>query len=370
MMSKVGAVEPTKQCGRSLSNEMRRKGLLIAGQTTFGAVLLAAWLWIVDLEAVADTLRSAQWGFVALAAGLAVTSTMVRATRWRLVLRPIASVRQIDVWLISLASSLINFVIPIRSGEIARSLFLKQRNSVPISTSLPTVAVDRSFDMLALLMIGAIGILSGLRIGGSLTIILALGTVLFLGFSTFVVLAIFWQERLMRVAEWAVPGFIGENLRSRMLGILNGIMTGFTAIGRQPSNLVPIIVLSFVAAILDAGVFYLLFVSVGNPVPPLVALTGYALFAITFIVPGAPGYIGSMEAFGSLVFGAALGIPQAASASVVIMFHALTALLLGIIGGAAIWALGFRPSTAFRKVVDVQSITGIRSTESQPTSEG
>ena len=349
---------------------MNRRRWLIAGQSLLGVALLIVWLLIVDLDAVAQTLRSAQWAFVALAAGLAVTSTVVRAVRWRIVLRPIASVARVDVWLISLASSLINFVIPIRSGEIARSLFLKQRNSVPISASLPTVAVDRSFDMLAILLIGAIGVISGLRLGGSLSVVLALGAGLFLGFAAFVVLAIFWQERLMRVAEWAVPRFIGENLRRTMLGILNGIMTGFTAIGRQPKNLVPIIGLSFVAALLDAGVFYLLFLSVGNPVPPLVALTGYALFAITFIVPGAPGYIGSMEAFGSLVFGAALGIPQAASASVVLIFHALNALLLGILGGIAIWALGFRPFTAFRTAVDAQSITGTRSTETQPSGEG
>lgn len=342
---------------------MSRKVWLIAGQTMLGVFLLAAWLWIVDLEAVADTLRSAQWGWVALAAGLAITSTIVRAVRWRLILRPIASVPRIDVWLISLASGLINFVIPIRSGEIARSIFLKQRDRVAISASLPTVAVDRSLDMLAVLTIGAIGILSGLQLGGSLSVVLILGAGLFLGFATFVVLAIFWQQRLMRVAEWAVPRFIGENLRRNMLGILKGIMAGFTAIGRQPKNLIPIVGLSYVAALLDAGVFYFLFQSVGNPVPPMVALTGYALFAITFIVPGAPGYIGSMEAFGSLVFGAALGIPQAASASVVLIFHALNALLLGILGGIAIWALGFRPSSAFRSVVDAQSLTGLSNSD-------
>ena len=348
---------------------MSRKVWLIAGQTVFGVFLLAAWLWAVDLGAVADTLRSAQWGYVALAAGLAVASTIVRAVRWHLILRPIASVPRIDVWLISLASSLINFVIPIRSGEIARSIFLKQRDDVPISASLPTVAVDRSLDLLAVLVIGAIGIFAGLRLSGSLSIVLALGAGLFLGFATFVISAIFWQDRLMQAAEWAVPGWIGENLRSQLLGILDGIMTGFTAIGRQPQNLFPIISMSFVAALLDAGVFYFLFLGVGNPVPPLVALTGYSLFAITFILPGAPGYIGSMEAFGSLVFGAALGIPQAASASVVLMFHALNALLLGILGGIAIWALGFRPSSAFRSVIGAQSLEIRRSSEPRPSPE-
>ena len=348
---------------------MKHRRWLIAGQTLLGVVLLATWLWIVDLDAVAATLQTAQWGFVILAAGVALISSGIRALRWRLILRPIATVPRVDVWLITLASSLINFVIPIRSGEIARSLFLKQRDKVPISASLPTVAVDRSLDMLAILSIGAIGVLSGIRLGGSLSIVLVIGAGLFLGFATFVILAIFWRERLLTVAEWAVPGIIGEDLRSRMLGILNGLMEGFTAIGRQPRSLVPLIAMSFAAILLDAGVIFLLFLSVGHPIHPLVALTGYALFALTFIVPGAPGYIGSMEAFGSLVFGAALGIPQAASASVVLMFHALSALILGIFGGIAIWALGFRPSSAFRSVAESQSLSGIPSSDSQPSVE-
>ncbi len=348
---------------------MRRREWIILGQTLLGLALLAAWVWVVALNAVAETIRQARWAYVLAAGGLGLASTIVRSQRWRLILRPIAIVSRLEIWLIAYASGLINFIVPIRSGEIAKSLFLKQRDSVPISASLPTVAVDRSFDLLAVLAIGVIGILTGLRLGGSLSIVLAMGAGLFLGFMTFVILAIFWQDRLMRVVEWAVPKWIGKSLRSRMLGILKGIMIGFTAIGRHPHNLVPIIGMSFVAAMLDAGVFYLLFVAVGNPIPPMVALTGYALFALTFIVPGAPGYIGSMEAFGSLVFGAALGIPQAASASVVLLFHALSALMLGIFGGIAIWALGFRPTAAFRTVVDAQSMAGIQSSEPQPSAE-
>lgn len=349
---------------------MSRRIWLIAGQSLLGVALLVAWLLIVDLDAVAETLRSAEWGLVALAAGLAVTSTVVRAVRWRLVLRPIASVPQVDVWLISLAAGLINFVIPIHSGELARGLFLKQKHGVPISASLPTVAIDRSFDMLAVLTIGVVGILTGLRLQASLTMVFVLGAGLFVGFATFVIFAIFWQERLLRVAERAVPRFIGEGLRKRALEILSGILIGFTAIGRRPRSLAPIIAMTFAAALLDAGLFFLLFLSVGNPVSLIVALTGYALFAITFLVPGGPGYIGSMEAFGSLVFGGALGIPQAASASVVLIFHALTALILGIFGGIAIWALGFRPSSAFRSVADPQSMAGIPTSEPQPSADG
>ena len=316
-------------------------------QTLLGLALLGAWLWFVDLSAVGLVLSQANWVLVLVAAGFGFASTLIRVARWRLVLRPVARVPLLDLWLISLASSLVNFILPIRSGEVAKSLFLKQRHNISIAASLPTVAVDRSFDMLAVLTIGAVGILTGLRIQTSLTVVFVIGAGLFFGFATFVILAIFWQERLMRVAEWAVPRFIGKNLRNRLLGILSGILKGFTTIGRQPRSLMALITMSYIAALLDAGLFFLLFLSVGNPVPPIVALTGYAIFAITFLVPGGPGYIGSMEAFGSLVFGGALGVPQAAAASVVLIFHALNALILGIFGGVAFWALGIRPTLSF-----------------------
>jgi uncharacterized membrane protein YbhN (UPF0104 family) len=70
----------------------RRFGLVIA-QTLLGAGLLAAWIWIVDLSAVANTLQQAQWGYVAIAASLGIVSTILRAIRWRLILRPIAVVQ-------------------------------------------------------------------------------------------------------------------------------------------------------------------------------------------------------------------------------------------------------------------------------------
>lgn len=335
--------------------------MLVAAQTLLEAGLLAAWLWIVDLGAVGETLAQAKWGYVLLAAGLGASSSFVRATRWRLILHPVAQIPRLDVWLISLASSLINFVIPIRSGELARGLFLKQKHGVPISASLPTVAVDRSLDLLAVLVVGAFGAVSGLTMEGPILLVLLLGAGLLIAFFAFVLLAIFSQDRLMPLVERLVPRSFGKRFRDRLLSILNGLLIGFASIGRRPRSLIPIVALTFGSTILDATLFYMLFLSVGAVISPLVVLTGYALFVITFIVPGAPGYIGSMEAFGSLVFGA-LGVGAAVAASVIVLFHALNAIILALAGGTAMWALGFRPSAAFRAVVQGEEPTSAPAT--------
>ena len=97
---------------------------MIVAQTLLGVALLVVWAWIVDLGAVGETLGQANWGFVLLAAVLGVTSSVVRAMRWRLILRPVAHIPRLDVWLISLASSLINFVIPIHDFPCVMMIFV------------------------------------------------------------------------------------------------------------------------------------------------------------------------------------------------------------------------------------------------------
>ncbi len=326
----------------------RRLGWL-AAQTLLGVGLLAAWLFIVDLDDILQTLRQVQWSYVLAALVVGLAASFVRSIRWRLILRPLAIVAQSDVFLIQLASSLINFVIPVRSGELARTLFLKQREGIPISSSLPTVAVDRAFDLLTVLVIGGFGLLGGAQLRGSLSIVVAGGVALLTAFGVFVVLTIYRRDRMLRLAEGLLPSFVSQAMRRRILGVLQGLTAGFTTIGKAPQTLIPLLLLSFGSAALDASVFYLLFTGIGAVVPVNTIVTGYALFALTFIVPGAPGYVGSFEAFGSLVF-SSLGAPQAAAASAVVVFHALNAIMLAVAGGLAFWMLGVRATAIWRSI--------------------
>lgn len=330
---------------------MRRTKWVIAGQTLLGAVLLVAWLYFVDLGEVPETLGKAQWGYVAAAALVGWSTTYIRAMRWRLIINPIGEVPRVDLWLIGLASSLVNFVIPIRSGELARGLFLKQREGIPVSASLPTVAVDRSLDLLVVLLIGGVGLVSGAVVGGSVLLALGLGAGLLAFFTAFAVAAIIWQDRLTTLIARLLPRLLGEGVRNRLIALLSGMLNSLTAIGRKPGRFVPLIILSLGAALIDASVFYLLFQGIGYPISLIGSVTGYSIFALTFIVPGAPGYVGSFEAFGSLVFGGALGTPQAAAAAVVLIYHAINVIMLGITGVSAFVILGVRPGSVFRSVI-------------------
>jgi uncharacterized protein (TIRG00374 family) len=332
----------------------RRAGLLIV-QTLLGLVLLVAWLWIVDLDEVFNTLSRTRIPPILLATALYVSSWLIRALRWDIILQPIARVPTLDLWLISTASSLVNFIIPLRTGELARSLLLKQRYKISVSNSLPTVAIDRSFDLLAILILGAIGAVSGLRLESRLSIVFMAGSILFLVFAVFVSLVIIFGERMLSIADRLLSRRMDASLRSSIMGIIKGFVSGFVVVGRNPRGLIPMLILSLLSAALDSAAFYCLLISLGEIAQVTVVITGYALFTLTFLVPGAPGYIGSMEAFGSLIFGA-VGLGKELSASVVLLYHALNTIMLGALGGVAMWALGLRPSTALRSIVDSREL--------------
>ena len=327
----------------------RRRASLLIVQSLIGLGLLAVWALAVDLSEVGRTLAQARWPIVIAAAMISVCSSFVRAARWRLILSPVARVPLREIWLITLVSSLVNFVIPVRSGELARAVLLKQRSRAPMSASLPTVAIDRSFDLLAVLLLGALGAAIGIRLDTRLTAVLVLGFVLMLGFATMVILTIASGDKAARLAGRLIPARLGTPLRERLLGVVDGVIAGFTAIGRRPADIFRLLILSLAAALLDAAMFYCLFFSLGAILPPSVVITGYAIYVLTFIIPGAPGYVGSAEAFGSLVFGS-LGVAPALAASTIVLGHALNALFLAITGGLSIWLLGLKPSETVRSL--------------------
>jgi uncharacterized protein (TIRG00374 family) len=325
-------------------------------QSLLGVGLLVAWLLMVDLQMVAATLRQAKWFPVLLAAGLMISSGMVRVLRWRIVLRPICWPPYMELWFINSVAGLVNFVIPLRTAEVAKSVLLKQKRRIPIAASLPTVAIDRVLDLVAVLALGASGAVLGVRLGEDLLGVFMMGGVLLLGFVALVVVANRASLRVTAIAGRILPRRMKEATRRKIIRSVELGLQIFTRVGRQRRDLILLLGLSLFAALLDVAAFALLFASLGFALPPEVAVTGYSLFMLTVLVPAAPGYVGSMEAFGSLVF-VALGVGKEMAASAILLNHALTAVLLGATGSLGLWLLRARGKAMVRSVVTMEEAT-------------
>ena len=133
-------------------NRWLRLGL----QTAFGLLLLWLWLRTVSLPEVLSHARVHNWPVVVLMVLLALVTSLVRARRWLLLLRPLAPVGMVRAFAMNAAGGLLNYVLPIRSGDAARAWWLWRRHRIPAGSALATIVIDKTCDLAAVAVVLAL----------------------------------------------------------------------------------------------------------------------------------------------------------------------------------------------------------------------
>ena len=129
-------------------------------RAAIGALLSAALIyWTlrgVSMTEVASKLSHANMLLFAGATFCATAIFALRARRWRTILEPVAGKLPFaPLWRATAIGMMVNNVVPARAGEIARAFALTRESPVPFATSLASLAVDRLFDAIALLLLAA-----------------------------------------------------------------------------------------------------------------------------------------------------------------------------------------------------------------------
>lgn len=128
--------------------------LRLLGIPIFVIILLS-----IDLDKGLGLLRRVDLRMFFLAVSLLIPLYSLRVFRWNYLLKnqnidyPIRS-----TFLVVLSSNFIGFITPGRLGELAKVVYLKSDLNTTYSRVLPTVLLDRLFDVYALLVFGVLGL--------------------------------------------------------------------------------------------------------------------------------------------------------------------------------------------------------------------
>jgi uncharacterized protein (TIRG00374 family) len=276
----------------------------------------------------------------------------IRGVRWKLFLHPVAGskVSTFQAIRLFLVSMFLNFLLPIQGGEVAKCLILKRIASIPISRSLPTVAMDRSLDLMPALFIITIVPFLGVHMDIKLWLVLGIVVGLLISLIFFAGLAV-WKRAtaitLLQKITKLFPKAIGSKIEGFATGFVDSLLMGAS----RPHIFLPAILLTCVALTLD-GVFAMLaFWTVGYYIPLGTAIFGWTMFNMFTILPTPPGQVGSNEAIGLLVFAELLHIPANNIIAMFVFFHPWSALIMSTTGIACLSALGL----TIREVMKVQS---------------
>ncbi|MFA5848890.1 MAG: lysylphosphatidylglycerol synthase transmembrane domain-containing protein [Bacteroidales bacterium] len=119
--------------------------------------LAGVFLWAtfkgVKWEDFIAGLSSANYYWITLSMSISVFAFLVRALRWRLLMQPLGKKIKIrDSWDGINIGYLTNFAIP-RAGELARCGVITRKTGIPFETVAGTVVLERSIDLLTLILV-------------------------------------------------------------------------------------------------------------------------------------------------------------------------------------------------------------------------
>jgi uncharacterized protein (TIRG00374 family) len=316
-----------------------------------GAVLVATFLRLVNVSAVYQRLTHLNIG-LALLCGLAFLGAyVVRAVRWRCLLRPCeVSVRRAAA--IYQVATFINWLLPIRAGELAKSLLLRRSNGIPVSRSLATVTMDKTMDLLPAVVLLVLLPFVHLRLGRPLWLLLV-SALAVVGLAVMTLgLAAWRRERTLAVLTRLVATFLPGGARQRVESFIARFVDTLLALVGQPRLMLIAASYTIVAVSLDAAFCLLAFNAVGVSVALPVVLYGYTLYNMAFVLPTPPGQIGSNELIGLLIFSGMFGVNRAGVGAMFLFSHPWTAILMAASGLICLGAMGLTLRSTLRLARD------------------
>ncbi len=293
---------------------------------------------------------------LALLSGVAfLMAFSIRGARWKLFLNPIGKVSTFKAIQLFLVGIFLNFLLPIRGGEVAKSLMLKRIANIPVSKSLPTVAMDKALDLMPALFIMAIVPLLGVQMDIKLWVVLALVGGLLVALIFFIALAAWKRNAAIHLLQ-KLTGMLPKSIASKIEGFATGFVDSLLAGARQPRIFLPALLLTIVAVIFDGLFAWLAFATIGYPIPFGTAIFGYTVYNMFYILPTPPGQVGSNEAVGLLVFTGLLHLPADKVTAMFVFSHPWAAMLMCTTGMACLSALGLKLSSAMKVQTEGENV--------------
>lgn len=109
-------------------------------------------VWTIDLQQIVVELRKANYLFLIPAILLYFISIYFRSIRWKHLLSPVATISISKLYPVIIIGYMANNLLPVRLGELVRAYYLSRREDVSGTASLASIAVERVFDGITLLI--------------------------------------------------------------------------------------------------------------------------------------------------------------------------------------------------------------------------
>lgn len=302
---------------------------IIISVLCLGAVFL-----VVDLGAVLESLKEADWWAVLFIAAGQIGFLALRAWRWQWMLGG-EQTRYSTLFHAQNIGYLMTSLLPFRLGDLARSYLAGLEPGISGVQALSTVVLERVLDMLVIVILFGIAasqvpaLPEGMGAGA-----LAVSAAAVIGFAG-ILLAAARRSAALRLAGWGmakVPWL--ERNRELWLGRVESFLDGFKALTRW-RLLIPVAVLSVLLWLCIVGGYYWGLKGFWSEVSWQGALFALCATAFGVTAPSSPGFVGVFH--GAIVLGLSVfPVSREQAFGFAVVYHAVTTYLvnvgLGLVG--------------------------------------
>jgi uncharacterized protein (TIRG00374 family) len=311
------------------------------------AILTLTFLHLVNVGDVFARVEHLRIG-LALGCGVAfLAAYVVRALRWRRLLAPsdLSIRRAVAIYQVAI---FLNWLFPVRAGELAKSLLLRRTNGIPVSRSLATVSMDKTMDLLPAAGLLAVLPFLGVHLSRPLWLLLISALAAMVLAALVLLFAARRRDRALAALSRLLERVLPKDTRPRVEPFMVRFLDTLLALVRQPRVMLVAAAYTAVAVCLDALFCLLAFRAVGVAVSLTVVFYGYTFYNLAYMLPTPPGQIGSNEVMGLLVFTGLFGVDRTGVGSMFLFSHPWTAVLMGCSGLLCLTAMGMTVRSALR----------------------
>lgn len=310
-------------------------------------VLVALFLRATHPRELADAFEEANYWWLIPGTGVLFVAIMARCIRWSVLMRPVAPMSAMRLFPYAIIGYMANNLLPARAGELVRAYVLGDREGVSKMGTFGTIAVERLFDGVTLvLMLLIAGSIVGFN-DSRLQVIAAVSTGLFV-----VALAAFYlltlnEDRARRVIHFflrALPERFehqAETMADALVGSLRSV--------HDWRSLVLVSLFSGIAWTVEAGAYAV----IGQGFNMDVGFGHYALLLaaanLAIIIPTFFGGTGPFEWASKLVLVGG-GVADNVAGAYSIVAHGVILIPTTVLGLILLWFYG----VSFRRITHVQ----------------
>jgi glycosyltransferase 2 family protein len=314
-------------------------------QSVVGLLVTAGIIWIglsrIDLSQTMAAFAAVRIEFVLAGGGLIVAVIAIFAVRWHVLLPTSPSVPVRFVFCYLMIGYMMNAIIPLRLGDLARAYLLGRRHGIAVSTTLSTVVVERIFDVVAIVVIGLL-----------VSTVLDLPPLVKVGLRTFAFVGVtglsllyglsFWGQWTKRLAWLDADAGRLWWLRGMLLR-LDYFCNALTVL-HNGKRLVATSTLTLAGWSVLCASLTMFVLSFGLKVPYLAGSLIMVATSLGASIPSAPGSAGVFHVLTVLAL-SVWSVPTEEAVAVGVLAHGVTITLHVVLGVLCAWLAGIRLSS-------------------------